>query len=797
MSRKKGRNAPQYPSPKIPDLLQKRQAVRETAEQLIEEAPELTEDHKQVAPAVEVTDAAPKLEDVVQRTAQAQAAYGAAKLRYEQLFEEVELRVNALDERELQIASREAEFDAHERQLQAREKLVAQQERASKEQATELSRREQDAELGFLDVRQRIQTQHDLRFEELKQALTAREASIHGREMALEKELASRQAALEGRYQERRAELTTQLQSRETESNAREEGWNLRLKELERRERRVQEDEEDLREERLLLEARAEKKAAGRLALLQTEHETLGVRVAALLEDRERQQSLLDEAKTELRRLSGGSDPQSVLLELRSLRADKERLQQELDNRPGVEVLQQLNDLLAERDELARREAQFAEKFNTHETRLRLANIQVTELESLKTERDALRTSRSLLTAKLTELREEVDKYTARHDDKSTFPACRDMDLNADLREEPEVQDRLGDLGQFVLDLQTRIASDEGLNYRAEDIRAFLGGLAASNLHILQGISGTGKTSLPRAFARAVGGTSSVLEVQAGWRDRSDLIGHYNAFERTFYESEFLKALYQARTPRYAKLPFFIVLDEMNLSHPEQYFADFLSMLEPAGERKLRLTSASSQNRPAGIFEDQKGGDYLPLPPNVWFIGTANQDETTKGFADKTYDRAHVMELLRNRDVVPTRSMPSRPPLSLQAFETAFDEARSKHHAQARQAYESFGRTFETVLLKKFNLAWGNRLERQWMNYLPVILAAGGSEGEAVDHLLATKVLRKLRNRFDVQAEDLRELTTLIERAFPKYGPSQSLRTLNLALRDHGEVDSALDAVYS
>ena len=117
-----------------------------------------------------------------------------------------------------------------------------------------------------------------------------------------------------------------------------------------------------------------------------------------------------------------------------------------------------------------------------------------------------------------------------------------------------------------------------------QDIRAFLGGIAMNKLHILQGISGTGKTSFPIAFARALGRRGrenyKLVEVQAAWRDRQDLIGYYNSFEGKFYETEFLAALYEARCPKFRDQIYIIILDEMNLSRPEQYFANFLSKLE-------------------------------------------------------------------------------------------------------------------------------------------------------------------------------------------------------------------------
>ena len=72
-----------------------------------------------------------------------------------------------------------------------------------------------------------------------------------------------------------------------------------------------------------------------------------------------------------------------------------------------------------------------------------------------------------------------------------------------------------------------------------------------SQLHILQGISGTGKTSLATAFAKAVGGVCTTIPVQAGWRDRADLLGHYNAFEKRYYERNTLQAIYRAQTEAY------------------------------------------------------------------------------------------------------------------------------------------------------------------------------------------------------------------------------------------------------
>ena len=275
----------------------------------------------------------------------------------------------------------------------------------------------------------------------------------------------------------------------------------------------------------------------------------------------------------------------------------------------------------------------------------------MTELEALRAEKEALKACNELLTKTLEDEVGEVKDLVNGPDVKSPFPSCSEMDNDDDLQHH-----RLGRRMGFEVFRNLPSTSgtgwpgyrEEALFYSAADVRSFLGGLAMSRLHLLQGISGTGKTSLPLAFARAIGAGHALIEVQAGWRDRQDLIGHYNTFEKRFYESDFLQALYKASCPKYAKSPFIVVLDEMNLSHPEQYFADLLSALEQEPEQqRLVLMTAAVASAPECMAD---GGKKLPLPPNVWFVGTANHDETTKDFADKTYDRAHVMELPRHRE---------------------------------------------------------------------------------------------------------------------------------------------------
>jgi MoxR-like ATPase len=321
------------------------------------------------------------------------------------------------------------------------------------------------------------------------------------------------------------------------------------------------------------------------------------------------------------------------------------------------------------------------------------------------------------------------------------------------------------------------------------DIRSFLAGCSASYLTILQGISGTGKTSLPKAFARAVGGGCNVIEVQAGWRERADLIGHYNSFEGKFYEQKFLRALYRAQCPAYEDRLFLVVLDEMNLSYVEQYFADLLSVMErPESEHRLELMTEPLTDRsvPRLLYK----GRSLRIPPNVRFIGTANQDETTKDIADKTYGRAHILELpIEHPRFVPDAQNAPPPRVSYRSLEEAFDAARRKHRKDAEASYEFLQGRPRNVLMQRFGVGWGNRLEKQVRTYVPVILAAGGSIGEATDYVLALKILRKTRDRYEYQKEDFEILKETLEDAWLDLEdeawkkPKKSLRVIEAELR--------------
>ena len=274
------------------------------------------------------------------------------------------------------------------------------------------------------------------------------------------------------------------------------------------------------------------------------------------------------------------------------------------------------------------------------------------------------------------------------------------------------------------------------LYYSIKDIRRWVAAMGVSKILVLQGMSGTGKTSLPVAWGKFTGVATTVVPVQPMWKERSDLIGYYNEFTGKFNESMILEKLYEAN--KTDKI-FIIVLDEVNIARIEYYFAEFLSLLElpTVEERILEVTSSISKKDP----KDLHNGKLL-LPNNVWFVGTANNDDSTFSISDKVYDRSMVMNLDYRCD--PFVGEDDKDPIAIsdKTFFSLVEKAKKEYALTKRGRIHI--REFDAYLKNTFGITYGNRIRRQIENYVPVYIACGGSETEAIDDLLAKKVLRKL-----------------------------------------------------
>jgi 5-methylcytosine-specific restriction protein B len=235
------------------------------------------------------------------------------------------------------------------------------------------------------------------------------------------------------------------------------------------------------------------------------------------------------------------------------------------------------------------------------------------------------------------------------------------IELNQDL---DEIIEEYSQLGNNKLKQKTNIPSlrfdiekfeesckDAGLKYRSELITRYIASLATKPFVLLSGLSGSGKTKLAEAFAKWICENKeqyALIPVGADWTNREPLLGYVNALDNKEYilpENGALKLLIEANKKENETKPYFLILDEMNLSHVERYFADFLSVMESKNEFKLHSAKMNLNSNDIEDFENAtEVPNALTWPKNLYIIGTVNIDETTYMFSPKVLDRANVIE---------------------------------------------------------------------------------------------------------------------------------------------------------
>ena len=303
-------------------------------------------------------------------------------------------------------------------------------------------------------------------------------------------------------------------------------------------------------------------------------------------------------------------------------------------------------------------------------------------------------------------------------------------------------------------------ASQLRLFYDKKIISAFFAGLATSKIMILEGISGTGKTSLPYVMGKFFGNDSAIVSVQPSWRDRQEILGYLNEFTKKFNETDFLKALYETT---YREDLNFIVLDEMNLARIEYYFAEFLSIMEmpDQSEWKIDLVSESLPTDPKNLVNGK-----ILVPQNVWFIGTANKDDSTFTITDKVYDRATIIEMdtkAKFIDAPYTEGIT----MSYEYLDGLFEKAQEECALDAK-SIETIGR-LDRFIVDNLKVTFGNRIMKQLKAFVPVYVACGGSEIDGIDSFVCRKVLRKFEGlNLSFLHKELNDLIAFLDKLYGK-----------------------------
>ena len=533
----------------------------------------------------------------------------------------------------------------------------------------------------------------------------------------------------------------------------------------------------------------------------------------ALSKRLEETQVLLDTVKTEIESSNGGKkivSMREIIAEMQEFREKYERLAAVYEKYPDDASISALEEKAQRAEKLERENSALEQERNRYREEAVAARNASKELEVVRQEVEATNALNEHLLQELESHKTALESRTG-----DTCPSLSKVDTEteesdfvADInrRVQRTSLESLRDIVSHVKNYAGSRNKDERLYYTDNDIRAFLAGMAVSRLIILQGMSGTGKSSLPRIFSEAISGFNRLIPVESSWRDRNELLGYYNDFNKKFNAKSFTIELYRSTKKRCKEVPTFIVLDEMNLARIEYYFSDFLAILQEPDHDKwlIELVSSDMRTLPMELPEEVKqkmrkddptvfaiwekiersrqgdlksetsdeekemltsylaklgrltgakdliDGRKIRVTDNIWFIGTANQDESTFEISDKVYDRAQVVSLNRKGVSEGQYANTEKKYISvtdlIKLFKGAINAYKKKAEVEARLE------KLDAVLMDKFDISFGNRIVTQTVDFAAVFTAAGGSLEDALDYQISTKILRKVISSDDGEA---------------------------------------------
>ncbi len=356
----------------------------------------------------------------------------------------------------------------------------------------------------------------------------------------------------------------------------------------------------------------------------------------------------------------------------------------------------------------------------------------------------------------------DENKARSLDDREKVFPGLSSIDTKYNGYANDKIETDDITLDKLASGFRNYLAKEEKLYYDIDSIRMFISGFASSRLEILEGLSGTGKSSLPRYFAKYVSANVLFMPVQATWRDKSSVLGYFNDFARSYNETDFLLSLYEASyNPDVINI---YVLDEMNISRVEYYFADFLSVLEyPSDQWKIRLLQL-----PYGFIPPSKLDEgYLKIPTNSYFVGTANKDDSTFSISDKVYDRAITMFFDNRNEPFEVKEDVAPIKLSASKLQSLYQEALNNKQSLLKKADYQKLMKITDFIYDEFDVTFGNRILNQIEIIVPVFVACGGTKESALDFLLSRKLLAKLEGRFEEYVKaSLKRLLELINQTY-------------------------------
>ncbi|MCD7826420.1 MAG: hypothetical protein LUH14_10760 [Clostridiaceae bacterium] len=572
-------------------------------------------------------------------------------------------------EREKALQEQEAAVREREKTLHEREMAILEGESALLKREGEMQRRENEQEV--LLRKSKIEAQNAMEAElareradalvnlqkQITQERVAYEEGLNqirqDRTSEMEAVLKEKSEALENQIFEKKKTVEAELLDKEKDLSVRE--LQLEEKELEvekqkriseRQKRRLEAKEEELEERESELAQEVERKCEDQIKACKAQ---LSEKDRSLEELRGQIKALLEEQEAvENFKVSLGENPSLIQNRIRNLISQNEQLKMELAKRPTEDIQKEREEL----DESCRGLRLEVEDLSEKNRKLEKKNG---ELARFEVENVSLKSKTQELESLVQELRGQNDNYKSRIARLSVSEAAlsdRDQRI-AEIRKgylppitSPVYAMELSETDW--LDFIYKQCDSYGIHFPQRILYAFHTALKISDwssITVLAGVSGTGKSELPKLYA-AFGGMNFInVPVQPSWDSQESMLGFFNSIDNRFEPEPLLRFLVQCtEDPDFNKYMSIVLLDEMNLAHVEHYFADFLSKLETRrGTNKSNLPTIEVKLG-AGVEPYQ-----LRLERSVLWTGTMNQDETTKSLSDKVLDRGLVINFPRPR----------------------------------------------------------------------------------------------------------------------------------------------------
>lgn len=422
--------------------------------------------------------------------------------------------------------------------------------------------------------------------------------------------------------------------------------------------------------------------------------------------------------------------------DIKQLKADEERLKDELGKLESKlaeltglkqakdtelsEIRDELDKINAQSDEIAKRHAEMQEQ---RSELLAEYNAEIVARNSVREEKERLTAELEVLKALIANEQGKRSGKKPTHDRlaklKSRPPSISlfaDLPL-ANFADEKAALENVKN--QFLA---------EGLEYHERVLNAFHTSMKTNEttqMAVLAGISGTGKSQLPRQYAAGMGIGFLQIPVQPRWDSPQDLMGFYNYIESEFKPTDMARALYALdihNNPENAleDRMMMILLDEMNLARVEYYFSDFLSRLESRPRRELVGDATQRKDAEIELEIPDANDESVRLFPgfNLLFAGTMNEDESTQSLSDKVVDRANVLKFGAPKTFVNSRPK-GNPPEHRALSKSKWDGwVRKPESLGAEEDFVNAKIDQMSDIMKSFGRPFGHRLRLAMKSYV-------------------------------------------------------------------------------